>query len=342
MPVLVTSVHKHITGFTSHRWCWQGALINYERLGGAFEGLHTTSPSGAIFASIDRARALLQDRGEELLGCPSGSPRKLASACGQVPGLGVVGREIARRCPALLMHDPTKVIPHAVGTGADGQVVADVLERRGIHLSSPDRDTFCPLTLADTEQTVERMVSEIIRAIEVSRRAAATGTGHSLDGGSRDGDVAEEAFFADHERVPASQAIGRIAAETAVPYPPGIPALAPGSESRAMCSRPCMPRWRAGPGSPTAATRFCRPCWWSGTEQGDAGRRVQQPDGARCQRFLVAALQINWRSRAVVREGSRARQLGGKIQYLGRRHGCAVELHPVAAGYVAFTSKPLA
>jgi lysine decarboxylase len=37
-----------------------------------------------------------------------------------------------------------------------------------------------------------------------------------------------DAFFSDHERVPAAQAIGRIAAETAVPYPPGVPALAPG------------------------------------------------------------------------------------------------------------------
>lgn len=37
-----------------------------------------------------------------------------------------------------------------------------------------------------------------------------------------------EAFFADHERVVAAQAVGRIAAETAAPYPPGVPALAPG------------------------------------------------------------------------------------------------------------------
>ena len=28
--------------------------------------------------------------------------------------------------------------------------------------------------------------------------------------------------------MPAAQAVGRIAAETAAPYPPGIPALAPG------------------------------------------------------------------------------------------------------------------
>jgi lysine decarboxylase len=37
-----------------------------------------------------------------------------------------------------------------------------------------------------------------------------------------------EAFFALRERVPAARAVGRMAAETAAPYPPGIPALAPG------------------------------------------------------------------------------------------------------------------
>jgi len=37
-----------------------------------------------------------------------------------------------------------------------------------------------------------------------------------------------DAFFSDHERVSADQAVDRIAAETAAPYPPGVPALAPG------------------------------------------------------------------------------------------------------------------
>ena len=37
-----------------------------------------------------------------------------------------------------------------------------------------------------------------------------------------------EAFFAPNMRVAAAQAAGRVAAEIAAPYPPGIPALAPG------------------------------------------------------------------------------------------------------------------
>lgn len=36
------------------------------------------------------------------------------------------------------------------------------------------------------------------------------------------------AFFGPAEQVPASQAVGRIAAEMVSPYPPGVPAVAPG------------------------------------------------------------------------------------------------------------------
>ncbi len=109
-------------------------------------------------------------------------------------------------------------------------MVADVLEQRGIHLEFADRDTFCPvITLADTDQSVDRMTTEIIRAIEEHR-----GTPRPLvpiTSWTVVPDTAmspRDAFFSDHERVPAAAAVGRIAAETAVPYPPGIPALAPG------------------------------------------------------------------------------------------------------------------
>jgi lysine decarboxylase len=228
---LVTSIHKHLTGFTqSSMVLAQGEFLDLERLEAAFEGLHTTSPSGAIFASIDRARGLLQDRGEELLGNAIRLAAEARRRFREVPGLGVVGHEIADRSPSLLMHDPTKIVLTLFGTGADGQQVADLLEQRGIHLEFADRDTFCPvITLADTDATVDRMVSEIIRAIEEHRGEPRPLV--PISAWTVEADTAmspRDAFFSDHERVPAAQAIGRIAAETIVPYPPGVPAIAPG------------------------------------------------------------------------------------------------------------------
>lgn len=229
--VLVTSIHKHVTGFTqSSMVLAQGERIDLERLEAAFEGLHTTSPSGAIFASIDRARDLLAQRGAELLDQAIRLAHQARDRFRQVPGLGVVGLEIAERSPALLMHDPTKIVLTLPGTGADGQLVADALEARGLHLEFADRDTFCPvITLADTPATVDFMVTEIIEAVEQHRgepRPLVPITAWTLEPDTAM--TPRDAFFADHERVSAAEAVGRIAAETAVPYPPGIPALAPG------------------------------------------------------------------------------------------------------------------
>jgi arginine decarboxylase len=247
--VLVTSIHKHITGFTqSSMVLAQSERIDLERLDAAFEGLHTTSPSGAIFASIDLARDLLQERGTELLDQAIRLSNDARERFRQVPGLGVVGFEIADRSPALLMHDPTKIVLTLPGTGADGQLVADVLEERGLHLEFADRDTFCPIiTLADTPQTVDFMVTEIIRAIEEHRgepRALVPITAWTLEPDTAM--TPRDAFFADHERVPAADAIGRIAAETAAPYPPGIPALAPGERINAKVLAALQAEARSG------------------------------------------------------------------------------------------------
>jgi arginine decarboxylase len=136
----------------------------------------------------------------------------------------------AERHASLWRFDPTKLVIGLAGTGADGQVVADVLEERGIHLEMADRDTFVPIiTLADTDETVDRLVREVERAVDEHRgvpRAVVPISAWSVE--PETVMSPRDAFFADHERVSAADAVGRIAAETAAPYPPGIPALAPG------------------------------------------------------------------------------------------------------------------
>ncbi|MEM8660011.1 MAG: decarboxylase, partial [Pseudomonadota bacterium] len=132
--------------------------------------------------------------------------------------------------PALFAHDPTRIVLTLAGTGANGHRVADLLESRGVHLEFADRDNLCPhITLADTDTSIGHMVVEIIRAIEEQRdepRAPIPLTSWTV---IPDTVLSpRDAFFADHERIDAKHAIGRVAAESAVPYPPGIPALAPG------------------------------------------------------------------------------------------------------------------
>lgn len=217
---MVTSTHKNLTAFTQGSIVLaRGERIDLARLDECFELLHTTSPSAAIMASSDRARALVEERGPELLGRTIEIVADASRRLSQVEGLTVVDAD-----------DPTKLVLALAGTGADGFEVERDLLGRGIRLEMADRDTLVPIvTLADTAETVGRLADGVADSVAARRgepRPPASSTVWSL--------VAEvvmsprDAYFAPRRRVAWREAVGRIAAETAAPYPPGIPALAPG------------------------------------------------------------------------------------------------------------------
>ena len=217
---LVTSTHKNLTAFT------QGSIIlarsgriDLDRLDEAFEMLHTTSPAAAIMASSDRARALMEERGEELLGrtieIVAAAKRRLRG----IAGLQVIDAS-----------DPTKLVLALPGTGADGFAVEADLFAEGVRFEMADRDTLVPIvTLADTETSVSRLAELLERSI-ANRRGHPRPVGASTVWSLAPETVLSprDAYFARRQRVPAERGVGRVAAETAAPYPPGIPALAPG------------------------------------------------------------------------------------------------------------------
>jgi lysine decarboxylase len=109
---MVTSAHKTLPAWS------QGALvlartkrIDPARLDAAVEATATTSPSGAILASVDASRALLEREGPQLL---DGLVRAVAAVrrrLAATPGLAVLdGPDV----------DPVKLCLVLPGTGADG------------------------------------------------------------------------------------------------------------------------------------------------------------------------------------------------------------------------------
>ena len=219
---MVTSAHKALPAYT------QGALVlartgrlDRARLDRAFEATHTTSPAGAIAASIDACRALLARDGQEL--------------CARLLRLVAAARARLAAVPGVLVLagpgvEPSKLVVLLPGTGAHGNAVEADLIAAGMPVEMADRDTIVPIiTLADDADTVTRFTQTLVAAIE--RHRAAPRTPAPSPAWAVTPVLAmppRDAFFAPNETVVAGAAIGRTSAELVAPYPPGIPVLAPG------------------------------------------------------------------------------------------------------------------
>jgi arginine decarboxylase len=116
------------------------------------------------------------------------------------------------------------------GTGASGIAVEQDLLADGLPVEMADHDTVVPIiTMADTDETVDRLVTALIAAVE-RRRGQPRGPAAAAHWGppAVAAMTPREAFFARHRVVDAEAAIGRVSAELVAPYPPGVPVLVPG------------------------------------------------------------------------------------------------------------------
>jgi arginine decarboxylase len=222
--VMVTSAHKSLPAWS------QSALIlartervDAARLDAGVEATATTSPAGAMLASTDAARALLERDGESLLGEAIAATRATRDRLRAIDGLVVLDG------PGV---DPLKLTLVLPGTGADGNAIEQDLLAAGLPIESADRDVLVGvLSLADTPSTLDILATAIADSIERHRgtpRAVVGLAAYRVDPVTAL--PPRDAFFAESDTVPIDQAVGRIVAELVAPYPPGIPVLAPGEE----------------------------------------------------------------------------------------------------------------
>lgn len=225
---LITSVHKALPGYSASALLLaQNRYLDPVRLEQSFETTHTTSPAGAPLASIDATRALLQTRGEELLG------ELLTNVAYFKEKVQV---EFA--LPIFLnasdfpqgRFDPAKIVLRVNQLGTSGVAIEKALGLQGIRVEMADQDTVVFLaTLADTREDFDHLAEvliEIARSLQGAPRPSATALSWSVV--PTVGISMRDAYFATTEMVDAAQAIGRISADLIAPYPPGVAVIAPG------------------------------------------------------------------------------------------------------------------
>jgi lysine decarboxylase len=197
--------------------------LDVARLDAGGEATATTSPAGAILASTDAARALLERDGAKLIGDAIVAVRGARERLAAVDGLAVLdGPHV----------DPLKLVLILAGTGADGNAVEADLLAAGLPVEAAERDLVVAVaSLADTATTLGALIDTLVLSIDRRRgepRPASASPVYAVEPVTRMSPRA--AYFAPWETRRAADAVGRVSVELVAPYPPGIPVLAPGEE----------------------------------------------------------------------------------------------------------------
>ena len=225
---LITSTHKALPGYSASALLLaRTEFLSAERLEQSFETTHTTSPAGAPLASIDGVRALLQTRGEELIGELLSNIHRFKET---------VQAEFA--LPVFLYEsdfpkgrfDASKIVLRVQQLGASGVDIEEDLQAAGIRVEMADRDTIVFLgTIADSAADFDHLADVLISILkkrQEQRRESATALSWSVV--PQRGISMRDAYFAQTEMVDAKKAVGRISADLIAPYPPGVAVVAPG------------------------------------------------------------------------------------------------------------------
>src|SRR3954465_13423931 len=232
----IGSVHKTLSGLTQTSVLSVGSdRIDTERLQLCFELEESTSASALLLSSIDGARRQFVREGRELLDRAVTSARLLRDRLrAEVPELEVVDPEQLVGGPGVVAADPTHVLIETKSVGLTGFQADDWLrDERQIDVELADHRRIMPLvTFAHGEEEVDRLV-RALRDLVDEHGDPGSGTDVAPLPTRRElrteqAMLPRDAFFAKTELVKPTDAVGRVSAELVTPYPPGIPAVAPG------------------------------------------------------------------------------------------------------------------
>lgn len=208
---------------------WNEGRINSEILMDTYRDLLTTSPSYLLMASLDAARELMEKKGEIKMRHILTLADLLKEKIGEIDSFEVVDfNEIKKRNNSVYAYDGTKVVINVAKAGYNGFEVAKILEHKfNIVVESYNIDTILILvpfraTIKDVEITINAL-KEIGKMSKHEEKAKL-----DLKIPTKIPRILElkdvtKLFWNQIEKVPLSEAVGRIAAEHITPFPPGIP-----------------------------------------------------------------------------------------------------------------------
>ena len=226
------STHKLLGSLTQTSMLLaRGGRVPMERIRAASGIVQSTSPNEILLASLDLARAQMAGEGWERLAVAIRAAEELRRRINEIEGLWAFGAEYMG-ADGMAALDPLKVTVQVTGLGLSGFAAEEDLQRRNIACELADaRNVLLLLSYADGERETERGLAAL-RGMAEENAPMCTSRGATsflaLPPIPETALAPRDAYFARSEHVDVGAAEGRVAAETIVFYPPGIPVLAPG------------------------------------------------------------------------------------------------------------------
>jgi arginine decarboxylase len=212
----------------------RGRRIPEDRVRAAMDLFESTSASPLVLASIDAARRDMAVHGKKRWTEVMRLFELVIEQLNAIGGISAITPDIASQRETVTGFDRTKIVIEVGDLGITGFEASDWLrENEKIAMELADyRRIVAVLSLGDTEATARRLVRGIRALVRwASKRRKKTKTDalpRLVELKTKIVMTPRDAFFADAESVPLDKAVGRIAAELASPYPPGIPLMIPG------------------------------------------------------------------------------------------------------------------
>ena len=226
-----TSIHKTSGSLTqSSAILAQGSRFDYQRLVATIHMVQSTSPSALLLASLDVARKSMyfhaKDAIEQLL--PKVSI--LTSKINQLKGLKAYTKEDFLTQGAT-HFDETKLIIKVTGLGLTGFDVYHILsEQYDIQVELAETKlVLCVLSVGTTQHHLDRLYEACVDLSNKYGHQDLNVETYKPKGSFPEAYVRpRSAYHAPTRHVKYEEAVGEIAAESVMIYPPGIPILIPG------------------------------------------------------------------------------------------------------------------
>ncbi|NLG25653.1 MAG: aminotransferase class V-fold PLP-dependent enzyme [Clostridiales bacterium] len=233
----VMSLHKTLPALTQCALLHvSGALVDEDEVRRRLSMVQTSSPSYPLMASIDQCVGWMAREGAEAMAAHGARLDRFSAAAADLKRLRVMrmGRDAAAAHPGVFGFDRSKLVISTRGTDLTGPALAAALrEQHAIETEMALGDYVLALTgPCDSDEGMARLEGALLAIDRAARPGKQMPPAPTMAMPVQAMPVQAmpiaDAMAAAREETPLSAAAGRVAAEYAWAYPPGVPLIAPG------------------------------------------------------------------------------------------------------------------